>query len=553
MVQGKGKILLKSQPVWLGLVFLVLSLLVYYPALSTYFVSDDWHWLLIARDTHISGQIFLTNYEGNNFGGSYNPLLVLFFKLFFKFFGTHYVGYHLVSILLQAINTFLVFLLARIVLALAKVSSSDKWATVAAVSFLVWPIHVETVYWISAWPHLWTTLFYLLSLLSYFHWRQSSKVKFFLLSLIFFSLALLTKEVAISLPFIILVWEAYFYSIHKFTEKNIIRKFLFSFYFLLLGIFMFIRYVAIGLLFGYYGQHDLQVSFTAWIGNLASFFNEFVSASLLRVIFFKGYYHYLDSVVIITLVALALYFYYLLKKKQYFVFTVFISTLLALAPMLVVGLHHTTFAGDRYMYLPLSFFVLWVILILAQAKWSYKVKAGLFIVWLLFSLAVIEQKSYWWREGSSLGKQIVASYQDLKINPGQILVSIGLPDNLSGAEVFRNNLGQALIFTYPDIAPEVLPLPVYVHVNPKNKDSHLLNWRRDELGWFAESADKSYVVTGMTSITVNDFYFELWGYNYQNYTASIIRLMPKGEMIDKLKTGQVRILTFDQGRLKILE
>lgn len=550
---GRGNYLSKLQPVWVGLVFLVLSLLIYYPALGTYFVSDDWHWLLIARDTHITGQIFLTNYAGETFGGSYNPMLVLIFKLFFKLFGTHYQGYHLISILLQAINTWLVFLLARLVLSLAKISYGDKWSLLAALAFMIWPIHVETVYWISAWPHLWGALFYLLSILAYFYWRFQSKIKFFLWSILFFALALLTKEVAISLPFIILLWEIYFYSGKQFREKNIFRQIIFSLYFLILGIFIFMRYMAIGLLFGYYGEHNLQIAFTVWLGNLASFFNELVSASLLRVVFFKGYYHYLDLVAIVTLAFLALYFYYLLRKKQFFVFTVFASSILALAPMLIVGLHRTTFAGDRYMYLALSFFVLWVVLLLAQVSWSYKIKAGIFIVWLLFSLTMIEQKSFWWRQGSGLARQIVASYKDLGINNKQIFVSIGLPDNLSGAEVFRNNLGQALIFTYPDNAPEILPLPVYVHVNPKNKNNHLLNWRRDELGWFAESTDKSYVVTGMTSITVNDFYFELWGYNYQNYTSGIIRLIPKGEMIDKLKTGQVKILTFDRGCLKILD
>ena len=86
--------------------------------------------------------------------------------------------------------------------------------------FLLYPIHAEVISWIAAWPHLWVTLFYLLALINYFSFRQSNSIKNFIYSLVFFSLALLTKEIAISLPLVILIWEIYFYSLkNKFNIK----------------------------------------------------------------------------------------------------------------------------------------------------------------------------------------------------------------------------------------------------------------------------------------------------------------------------------------------
>ena len=144
-----------------------------------------------------------------------------------------------------------------------------------------------------------------------------------------------------------------------------------------------------------------------------------------------------------------------------------------------------------------------------------------------------------------LSKQIVDSYSLLKLENDQKLVSVSLPDNLLGGEVFRNNLQQALELYYPDNHPDIYPLPVYTRLNLENYNKSLLKWKNEEKGWLGESRDGGYIVTGKTSITINDVYFELWGYNYQNFTSNIIRLYPKDE--DTL------FLIFDKGRLKLLK
>ena len=81
----------------------------------------------------------------------------------------------------------------------------------------------------------------------------------------------------------------------------------------------------------------------------------------------------------------------------------------------------------------------------------------------------------------------------------------------------------------------------------------MLKWRQDELGWFAESIDGSFVITGITSITMNNVYWELWNYNYQNFTANTIRLIPDSGSLEQIKKDELGILIFDQGVLKILE
>ncbi|MBT6691608.1 hypothetical protein HOB10_04725 [Candidatus Parcubacteria bacterium] len=532
--------------VWL--IFLVVALLAYHKSLGNYFVSDDWHWLSLARDTSWSWHIFWSNYEGTNLGGSYNPLLISIWKLFFNIFQLKYSAYHLVSLILHASNAFVLYLLAKKIFTLTKLASKEFWSIVAASLFLLWPVQVEAVTWISAWPHPWVTILYLLSLLFYFSWRQQGRRKHIYVSLIFFVLALLIKEVAISLPFVILLWEAYFHS----TRDRIKTKTL-PIYFIILALFIFIRYQATAVLFGYYGRSSFGWPIKEWIGNIGGLLNDFLSAGYFREMYFKGWYHYLDSLVIVITVALGIYFYYLLAKKKFLQFTIFFSLLLSMVPALPLGLSRTTFEGERYLYLPSIFFILWFVYILAKIRLAQKFKYILLVVLLLSNLVTVCYKNNIWRAAADLSNQIVSSFDRLDSPAGQKLMTVALPDNLSGAQVFRNNLQQALEFTYPDKAPRILSLPVYQRFTMFNINDRLLNWQSKDVGWLAESQSGDFVVTGITSIEVENMYFELWNYNYQNYTSNIIRLIPNEILAEQLNSQDINLLIFDRGLLKLFK
>ncbi len=534
----------KYQSLILWLVFFLISFLFFSKTLNNFFVSDDFHWLVIARDTEISWRIFLTNYEGNTFGGSYNPLLVFIFKFFYNFFGLNYFVYHLFSILLHSLNAFLVFLLSNRIFSFAKFSNTKIWAFIAGLLFLIWPIQVEVISWVAAWPHLWATSFYILSLIKYIDFKSSRKRAKLFLSILFFIIALLIKEIAISLPFVILMLEIYFISINN-RNKLLSTYFYISGYFLILVLFFCIRFFSTGLFFGYYGSHILQISINKWLGNLAAYLGDFFTFSFIRSLMYKAIYHYSEIIIIILLLSLILYFSISLFKKKFLQVIIFSVFLFLLAPMLITDLHHLTFAGERYMYLPSSLFVIWILLVLYNFHWFKKNKFIIFILFLLLSSIIICYKNIIWRESSMLSKQIVDSYSLLKLENDQKLVSVSLPDNLLGGEVFRNNLQQALELYYPDNHPDIYPLPVYTRLNLENYNKSLLKWKNEEKGWLGESRDGGYIVTGKTSITINDVYFELWGYNYQNFTSNIIRLYPKDE--DTL------FLIFDKGRLKLLK
>lgn len=523
----------------------LLSLLFFGHNLWGYFLSDDWHWLYLAQNRVWSWDIFTTNYEGLKIGGSYNPLSFLVFKIFYSLFHLKAGLYHLISILLHSINAFLVFILANKFFVHNKEQKYLPY--LAAILFLLWPTQVEIVNWLAAWPHLWASTFYLLSFIYYLNYRQKEKIKFLFLSLLFFVLSLGFKENALSLPILIFLWEAYQYS--KKVYKT--WSWIFIYYFVLLILFLFLRLQFTGAFLGYYGQNNLIISPLAYFGNLLAFLSSQFSFGTLNILFYKFYYHYLDLLFILGASCLSLYFFFTWYYKKWQQFTLFTASIILLLPMLPLGLHHLNFAGERYVYLSVAFIIIWFLVLITESKFSAKQRKYLFIILSLAILLPLSVKNNIWQQANTLSRQIISSYQDLNLAPDAKLISVGLPDNLSGAEVFRNNLQQALELSYPNYQGEIKTLPAYVFLNTKNKNDHLLKWRQDDLGWFAESVDGKFVVTGTTSITKDNVYFELWNYNYQNYTANLMRLMPTEDLKQQLLKGEIKWLTFDQGKLKV--
>jgi len=147
---------------------------------------------------------------------SYNPITFLSYALEYQLFGMSSAGFHFTNILLHLLNIFLVF---RFVSLLVK----DKGiALVSAALFALHPMHADVVGWISARSYLLGTLFFLLSLIYYIQYHNSSPKKNakIILSLLFFAFACLSKSQAITLAPVILLINWLFKS--KYDLRQII-------------------------------------------------------------------------------------------------------------------------------------------------------------------------------------------------------------------------------------------------------------------------------------------------------------------------------------------
>lgn len=130
----------------------------------------------------------------------YHPLVTSIFSLEFHLFGASPFPYHLHSLILHLINGVLVFFL------FLRLSGKVPVALAGSLLFMVHPLQVQAVAWMSARKDLVFSFFFLLSLLTYFQYYGRDKRFFYYFSILFFLAAIISKTVAVTFPAIILLW-----------------------------------------------------------------------------------------------------------------------------------------------------------------------------------------------------------------------------------------------------------------------------------------------------------------------------------------------------------
>ncbi len=130
----------------------------------------------------------------------FRPLVVVSFAVDRLLYGDHAAGYHLTNLLLHLSTTLLLWGIARHVLGRGFAS----WA--AAALFAIHPAHTVAVAWISGRTDVLATMFYAAAFLLYLESRplRSASAPKLALACFAFALALLAKEMAITLPAVIL-------------------------------------------------------------------------------------------------------------------------------------------------------------------------------------------------------------------------------------------------------------------------------------------------------------------------------------------------------------
>src|SRR3990172_2770395 len=140
----------------------------------------------------------------------YRPLTYASYALNHAISGDGVTGYHIVNFLLHLANILLVFLAVGAVF--RKSGREDPFypALFAAAVFALHPVQTGAVTYLSARSALVASLFYLAAFYVYVRHRESGKTCLLAMSAGLYLLGLLSKETAVSLPALILVYELMF-------------------------------------------------------------------------------------------------------------------------------------------------------------------------------------------------------------------------------------------------------------------------------------------------------------------------------------------------------
>jgi protein O-mannosyl-transferase len=156
----------RSLPAWIPATTVgLLAVGVYANSLSNGFITDDQFQIL--NNPLVTGTQSLVSAFGNGVwaflgyrGNYYRPLQFIIYGLLYRAFGPRALPFHVLMVLLHALNTLLVYQLVRRLLGGKRVAV--PW--VAAALFAVHPIHTEAVNWIAALPDVLVTTFVLVGL-----------------------------------------------------------------------------------------------------------------------------------------------------------------------------------------------------------------------------------------------------------------------------------------------------------------------------------------------------------------------------------------------------
>jgi len=186
------------------LVLISVNLAVYWGSLSSYYIPpDDFHhisnWKFGMRNVLSA---FSSNTDGDTgSGGHYRPFELLSFMLDDLIWEDSAFGRHLTNLVLQIINSILVFRITWIL------TRNGMISLLAGLLFAVHPAHSSAVAWLSGRTDLIAGTFCLASLLLFARFLERGMWLLYGLSLLSFFFGLLSKESAFTLPILALLFE----------------------------------------------------------------------------------------------------------------------------------------------------------------------------------------------------------------------------------------------------------------------------------------------------------------------------------------------------------
>ena len=153
--------------------------------------------------------------------GNWHPVSWLSHELDCQLFGLNAGGHHLVNVLFHIANTLLLF-------AFLRSATGLEWRSAFVAAIFAWhPFHVESVAWVAERKDVLSTFFWLLTLLAYASYAKGSdelrvmsdkpaaplithnSSLFYILALVSSALAMLSKPMAVTLPFTLLLVDVW--------------------------------------------------------------------------------------------------------------------------------------------------------------------------------------------------------------------------------------------------------------------------------------------------------------------------------------------------------
>ncbi|MCI0449324.1 MAG: tetratricopeptide repeat protein [Chlorobi bacterium] len=360
------------------IILAVISFAVYANSISNGFVFDDESVILsdptIEKLSNIPN--FFTGEMGFHkvIGAYYRPAVSSSYAIDYALWNFRPFGFHLTNILLHIINTLLFYRLLLLMFAKSGSDFKDYAVLIGAVIFAVHPIHTEVVAWVSGRTDGLSCTFFFAAFIYYLKYSEQGRNLNFALTLLFYLFALFAKEMAITFPVIIILYDAV---INKLKFRHELKKKLplYSALIVLSLLFMLLRWYAlkdvpIRVTYYYFYGLDFATVVYTMLQTIPIYFRLSV-APYGMLYHYSGYLPYqsslfafnvLFSIVFILITVFVII--YLYKRLPYVSYAlVFFFT--SLVPVLNI-VPTMNFMADRFLYIPSAFLSIAIIALILK-------------------------------------------------------------------------------------------------------------------------------------------------------------------------------------------
>ncbi len=408
--QVKTARLFIEQPGYMEVCIAALAFVAYMGSLTFGFVTDDRSQILNNPEIHSWASLpgyfthavwsVIAPYTPANY---YRPIFFVWLRANYMLFGTSSVGWHASAVLLHVIVCVLMF---RYVW---RLLGSRSIAAVATLLFVLHPVHVESVAWISGATDPLMAVLMLISALAFLQWSANKGLGWYALSLVAGFLAMFTKETALLLP-ILLVATALTSQLPQATRARR-AIFLGSLPFVaLVGLYLGAREWALHAFAHNVKGIGIATMVESWPAVMAFYIRQLIFPVTLSPYYNLDFVHtwrsgqfWLPLLFVVPVLALTVY---LIQKaparRQLWTATLWL--VLPLLPVLYLRVFsQRELVHDRYLYLPsLGLCILVAVGFEKTASWFSRmpsgkviVRASYAIIFVLLGIATVVYQTYW--------------------------------------------------------------------------------------------------------------------------------------------------------------
>lgn len=336
-----------------------------------------------------------------HFVGNYIPVTMLVHSLTWLLFEGNDGGHHFVNILFHLINGVLVYAVVN------RLFKNKSVTYITVIVFLLHPLQLESVGWISELKNLVSTTFYLLGILRYLRFFESKKQKDYLITILFFVLGCLSKSSAVVFPLTLLCLDIYLNQ--KFSFKYFLNK---------------IPMIVLSVVFGIVNlktqtadlfiNYSHEFPFHERIGYagfaLAKYTGMFLAPANLSVLYPYPPNKVMAFVIgFVFIAALLTLLFFLAKKKNWTLFSLILLCIVNLALVLQFVPFGEVLYADRYMYVALIFFTLIASVFISKLKINPQIIAYIFIA--VFGFVTFLRLNVW-KSSVNLYSDILKKFPD---------------------------------------------------------------------------------------------------------------------------------------------